>query len=139
MSAFGIPFDDLKAERGYGQLGFERYSQTKLANILFTSELARRLVGSGVDAYCYHPGFVATGFNLNTGPVMRTLMRIIRPFSRTPAKGAETLVWLVDTADVGGPSGAYFYDRKPINPAGPGRDSAAASRLWEVSREQTGG
>src|SRR5438067_12727535 len=82
-----IPFDDLNAERGYAQRGFDRYGQTKLANILFTLELAERLRGSGVTANCFHPGTVASGFNRNNGALMSAIMTAIRPFSRSPAKG----------------------------------------------------
>jgi len=131
-----IPFDDLAAERSYGLLGFERYGQTKLANILFTRELARRLEGTGVSAYCFHPGLVNTGFNHNNGLLMAIGMAIVRPFSRTPEKGAETLVWLADSADAG-PSGAYFVDRTPVQPTAAAQDDAAARRLWEVSEKQT--
>ena len=87
-----IPFDDLNAERSYR--GFGRYGETKLANILFTTELARRLEGTGVTANCFHPGLVATGFNRNNGLLMDLGMTILRPVSRSPEKGAETLVWL---------------------------------------------
>ncbi|HEY8681523.1 MAG TPA: SDR family oxidoreductase [Candidatus Dormibacteraeota bacterium] len=131
-----IPFDDLNAERSYGLQGFERYGQTKLANILFTLELARRLEGTGVTAYCLHPGLVNTGFNHNNGFLMGIGMAIVRPFSRTPEKGAETLVWLADSADAA-PSGAYFHDRKATTPTAAGQDAAAARRLWEISEKQT--
>jgi NAD(P)-dependent dehydrogenase (short-subunit alcohol dehydrogenase family) len=130
-----IPFDDLAAERSFGLRGFERYGQTKLANILFTLELARRLEGTGVSAYCFHPGLVNTGFNHNNGLLMSIGMAIVRPFSRTPEKGAETLVWLADSSDAG-PSGAYFYDRRPLLPTAAGQDADAARRLWEVSEKQ---
>src|SRR5262249_35358555 len=86
-----IPFDDLNAERSYR--GFGRYCETKLANILFTIELARRLDGTGVTANCFHPGLVATGFNRNNGLLMNLGMTILRPVARSPEKGAETLVW----------------------------------------------
>lgn len=138
QGATRLPFDDLNAERGYGQMGFKRYSESKLANIVFTRELAKRLEGTGVSAFSFHPGFVATGFNRNTGSLMNVVMTIIRPLSRSPEKGADSLVWLVDSPDVGGPSGAYFFDRKPIDPTAPGRDADAAAKLWEVSRKQTG-
>jgi NAD(P)-dependent dehydrogenase (short-subunit alcohol dehydrogenase family) len=131
-----IPFDDLAAERSYGLQGFERYGQTKLANILFTRELARRLEGSGVSAYCFHPGLVNTGFNHNNGLLMSIGMAIVAPFSRTPEKGADTLVWLADSP-AAGPSGAYFVDRKPATPTAAGQDDAVARRLWEVSEKQT--
>ena len=131
-----VPFDDLAAERSYGMRGFERYGQSKLANILFTRELARRLEGTGVSAFCFHPGLVDTGFNRNNGLLMGIGMAIARPFSRTAEKGAETLVWLVDSADAG-PSGAYFTDLRPTKPTAAGQDADVARRLWEVSLTQT--
>ncbi|TME80363.1 MAG: SDR family oxidoreductase, partial [Chloroflexi bacterium] len=103
-----IPFDDLNAQRTWGGFGFPRYGQTKLANILFTVELARRLAGTGVTANCFHPGFVATGFNRNNGLLMRVGMAISRPFARSASKGAQTLVWLVDSDTAGDTSGGYF-------------------------------
>jgi NAD(P)-dependent dehydrogenase (short-subunit alcohol dehydrogenase family) len=134
-----IPFDDLTAERGMGPFGLGRYGQTKLANILFTRELARRLEGTAVSAYCYHPGNVATGFNRNNGPLMRFGMDLIKPFSRSPEKGAETLVWLLDESTTPEPVGGYFHDRRPATPTKEARDDATARRLWELSEEQTRG
>jgi len=131
-----IPFDGVNAERGYR--GFTRYGQTKLANILFTIELARRLEGSGVTANCYHPGFVASGFNRNNGRLMAFAMTLGRPFARSPEKGADTLVWLADSAEVSSESGGYFANRKRQQPSEAARDTAAARRLWELSEEQTG-
>jgi NAD(P)-dependent dehydrogenase (short-subunit alcohol dehydrogenase family) len=112
-----IPFDDLNAERSYR--GFGRYCETKLANILFTTELARRLDGTGVTANCFHPGLVATGFNRNNGLLMNLGMTILRPVARSPEKGAETLVWLATSPDVANVSGAYFFDQeqRPPSPA----------------------
>src|SRR2546430_8243394 len=81
-----IPFDDLDAQRSWGGAGFTRYGETKLAHILFTAELARRLEGTGVTANAFHPGFVATGFNRNNGPLMRIGMAISRPFARPPRR-----------------------------------------------------
>jgi NAD(P)-dependent dehydrogenase (short-subunit alcohol dehydrogenase family) len=101
-----IPFDDLNAERSWGGAGFSRYGETKLANILFTAELARRLEGTGVTANAFHPGFVATGFNRNNGVLMRLGMALSRPFARSPQKGAESLLWLVDAEDAGQLNGA---------------------------------
>lgn len=134
-----IPFDDLNAERSYGSRGFTRYGETKLANILFTIELARRLQGSGVTANCVHPGLVATGFNRNNGALMNAAMTIIRPFARSPRKGAETLVWLVDSPQVSGVSGAYVLDKRRATPSRPAQDLDVARRLWEVSEQQTRG
>ncbi len=132
-----IPFDDLRADNGYGRRGFTRYGQSKLANILFTAELARRIEGTGVSANCFHPGLVATGFNRNNGALMNALMTLAKPFSRRPEKGAETLVWLVDSPDVGDISGAYFVDCKRAAPSSEAQDMDAARRLWEVTEQQT--
>jgi len=131
-----IPFDDLNAERSWGGFGFPRYGQTKLANILFTVELARRLAGAGVTANCFHPGFVATGFNRNNGFLMRVGMAISRPFARSAVKGAQTLVWLVDSEAVGDTSGGYFFDQRLVTPSAAAQDREAARRLWQVSEAQ---
>jgi NAD(P)-dependent dehydrogenase (short-subunit alcohol dehydrogenase family) len=136
------PFDDLDGRRAYARpsfagRGFGRYGESKLANILFTTELARRLEGTGVTANCFHPGFVATGFNRNNGPLMSLGMTLARPFTRNPQKGADTLVWLADSPDVTDRSGGYYADRRLLTPSTAARDAAAAARLWEVSEEQT--
>jgi NAD(P)-dependent dehydrogenase (short-subunit alcohol dehydrogenase family) len=132
-----IPFDDLNAERSWGGAGFSRYGESKLANILFTAELARRLEGTGVTANAFHPGFVATGFNRNNGVLMRLGMAITRPFARSPQKGAESLVWLVDAEEAGTLDGAYVFDRRARPPSPAAQDVEAARRLWQVSEEQT--
>jgi len=131
-----IPFDDLNAERSWGGFGFPRYGQTKLANILFTVELARRLAGTGVTANCFHPGFVATGFNRNNGFLMRVAMAISRPFARSAVKGAQTLVWLVDSDAAGDTSGGYFVDQRLVTLSAAAQDREAARRLWQVSEAQ---
>ncbi|HVH65162.1 MAG TPA: SDR family oxidoreductase [Candidatus Acidoferrum sp.] len=132
-----LPVDDLNAERSWGGMGFTRYGQTKLANILFTVELARRLEGTGVTANAFHPGFVATGFNMNNGPLMRIGMAFARPFGRSAEKGAETLVWLADSEEAGAVSGGYFFDQHEVTPTPAARDRDAARRLWEISDAQT--
>jgi len=132
-----VPFDDLGAERRYSARGYGRYGETKLANILFTKELARRLEGSGVTANCFHPGLVATGFNRNNGLLMSAAMLFAKPFSRDAKKGAETLVWLADSDDLPG-SGGYFLDMELATPTREAQDMDAARRLWEISEEQTG-
>ena len=129
-----IPFDDLNAERSYR--GFGRYGETKLANILFTTELARRLDGTGVTANCFHPGLVATGFNRNNGLLMDLGMTILRPVARSPEKGAETLVWLVTSPDVANVSGGYFFDQEQKPPSPEAQDTETAGRLWEISERQ---
>jgi NAD(P)-dependent dehydrogenase (short-subunit alcohol dehydrogenase family) len=131
-----IPFDDLNAERSWSGRGFTRYGETKLANIMFTRELARRLEGTGVTAYCFHPGLVATGFNRNNGTLMSTAMVIIAPFSRSPRKAAQTLVWLADSPDVSNQSGGYYEDKALAVSSRQSQDPTLARRLWEISEEQ---
>ena len=133
-----IPFDDFEAGTDH-VTGFRRYGQTKLANILFTSELARRLEGSGVTANCYHPGFVASNFNRNNGARMRLAMFFARPFARTNERGADTLVWLADSPAVSDQSGWYFVDRRLGRPSSEALDQAAAARLWDLSERQVAG
>jgi NAD(P)-dependent dehydrogenase (short-subunit alcohol dehydrogenase family) len=133
-----IPFDDLESGRDEAR-GFRRYGQTKLANILFTSELARRLEGTGVTANCYHPGFVASNFNKNNGLRMRIAMTLARPFARSNERGADTLVWLADSDEVSDQSGWYFVDRRLGRPSREARDPEGARRLWELSERQVAG
>jgi NAD(P)-dependent dehydrogenase (short-subunit alcohol dehydrogenase family) len=129
-----IPFSDLNAERSYRSFG--RYGETKLANILFTIELARRLDGTGATANCFHPGLVATGFNRNNGLLMDLGMTILKPVSRSPQKGADTLVWLATSPDVANVSGAYFFDQQQRPPSPEAQDTETAGRLWEISERQ---
>ena len=93
--------------------GFRRYGQTKLANIVFTMELARRLEGTGISAFCYHPGTVATNLNRDNGALANLSMTLIKPFSRKPAQGAETLVWLADSPYVPGRAGVTSLTGSP--------------------------
>jgi NAD(P)-dependent dehydrogenase (short-subunit alcohol dehydrogenase family) len=131
-----IPFDDLNAERSWRGRGFTRYGESKLANIMFTRELARRLDGTGVTTYCFHPGVVATGFNRNNGAMMTAAMMMIAPFVRSPRKAAQTLVWLADSPDVSKQSGGYYEDRAVAVSSRQAQDPALAKRLWDVSEEQ---
>ncbi len=136
-----MPFDDLDGTIAYrGGIGpgrgFRRYGQTKLANIVFTEELARRLQGSGVSAYSFHPGTVATNFNHNNGVLMALAMAVIKPFSRPPARGAETLVWLAEAPDEVLDSGGYYFDKKKV-PVPPGAAvEGIGQRLWALSEQQ---
>lgn len=131
-----IPFDDLRAERSWKGRGFIRYGETKLANIMFTRELARCLEGTGVTAYCFHPGLVATGFNRNNDAFMSAAMTIIAPFARSPRKAAQTLVWLADSPEVSKQSGGYYEDQALAVASRQAQDPTLARRLWEVSEEQ---
>jgi NAD(P)-dependent dehydrogenase (short-subunit alcohol dehydrogenase family) len=129
-----IAFSDPNAE--YSYRSFARYGETKLANILFTAELARRLEGTGVTANCFHPGLVASGFNRNNGLLMDLAMTMLRPLSRSPQEGAATLVWLATSPDVAHASGGYFCDREQRLPSPEAQDREAARRLWELSEQQ---
>jgi retinol dehydrogenase-14 len=130
-----IDFDDLQSERNYR--GFQVYGNSKLANILFTYELAERLRGTGVTANCVHPGPVSTNFGMNNGGLMVLLFRALKPFMRTPEQGADTLIYLASSPEVEGVSGRYFADRKVISSFEEPHDVSVQRRLWEESEELT--
>lgn len=131
-----INFDDLQAKQSYS--GFRVYGQSKLANILFTKELARRLQGTNVTTNSVHPGLVATGFARNNSGLLNVLFGwILRPFARTPEKGAETPIYLASASKVQGLTGLYFSDKKPVIPTAAAQDMTAAEQLWQVSAELT--
>lgn len=118
-----------------GKAGLAAYSDSKLANVLFTRELARRL-GSRSTANCFHPGFVRTGFGANNRGGAAWLLKVLAPmFARTPEKGAETLVWAATSAEAASYTGEYFHDCKPTRMAKLAKDEALARRLWELSEE----
>ena len=131
----GMVFDDLMAEHSYHQM--EIYGRSKLANILFTTELAKRLAGTGVTANSLHPGSVATGYarDGDTNGFMAWGVKLYAPFSLTPEKGARTSVYLCSSPDVEGVTGTYFAKCKPKTPSANARDEAAAAQLWEVSEQ----
>ena len=131
----GMRFDDLMAERSYRQM--EVYGRSKLANILFTTELARRLAGTGVTVNCLHPGSVASGYarDGDTHGFLTFGVRLIRPFSLTPEQGARTVVYLASSPEVAEVSGAYFAKCKQKTPSANARDAEAAGRLWSVSEQ----
>lgn len=131
-----LDFDDLQSEHKYA--GFRAYGRSKLANILFTHELARRLEGTGVTANCLHPGVVATGFNRNNGILMRIGMTLVRPFFISPEKGAQTIVYLASSPEVEGVTGEYFVNCTATTSSPASYDDEAARRLWEVSARLTG-
>jgi NAD(P)-dependent dehydrogenase (short-subunit alcohol dehydrogenase family) len=133
-----INFDDLQAKNGYGMAGMSAYSNSKLENIMFTYELARRLEGMGVTANVLHPGFVRTGFNKNNGGLMAFAMRIISPLAITPEQGADTIIYLASSPDVAGVSGKYWDKRKPVKSIDASYDVSAQGRLWAISEELTG-
>jgi retinol dehydrogenase 14 len=131
-----IDFDDLQGERRYS--GQRAYSQSKLANIMFSYELARRLDGTGVTATVLHPGVVRTGFAAeDPSPVLKVFLPLIRVFLKTPAQGAATSIYLASSPAVEGVTGEYFADRKPKRSSPASYDTAAAARLWQVSLDLT--
>jgi len=136
-SSGAIDFDDLQSERGYG--GMRAYGQSKLANVLFTKELARRLDGVSVTANAVHPGVVRTGFGRNsrgaTGAAFAIFHVIGRPFLLTPAQGAETLIHLASSPDIADVSGEYFVKKQIAESSPRSCDADLARRLWDVSEE----
>ena len=135
--AYGVlDFDDLQSDRRYS--GWGAYGRSKLCNILWTRELARRLAGAEVTANCVHPGAVRTGFGGNNGGLVKTLFGLARPFMLTPAQGADTLIYLASSPEVAGQTGGYWSHRRPMQPSAAARDADAASRLWEVSARLAG-
>lgn len=131
-----IDFDDVQGARRYGAM--RAYGQSKLANVLFTYELARRLEGSRVTANCLHPGVVATGFGHNNPGWLKVGVTIMRPFVLDAQRGAETSIYLAASRDVAGVTGKYFEKCKEVRSAPASYDTAAATRLWEMSEQMTG-
>jgi NAD(P)-dependent dehydrogenase (short-subunit alcohol dehydrogenase family) len=132
-----IDFDDLQGERRYN--GQRAYNQSKLANVMFTYELARRLEGSGVTANALHPGVVRTAFGQEDATLwMRLLMPVGRPFLKSPERGAETPVFLASAPELEGVTGRYFANRVAKASSRASYDVAAAQRLWEVSAQLVG-
>jgi NAD(P)-dependent dehydrogenase (short-subunit alcohol dehydrogenase family) len=131
-----LDFDDLQGARRYS--GFGAYGRSKLCNILWTRELARRLHGTEMTANCLHPGGVRTGFGANSSGALKTVFDLVRPFMLTPEQGADTLVYLASSPDVAGQTGGYWSRRRLTQPSAAARDPAAASKLWEVSARLAG-
>jgi retinol dehydrogenase-14 len=130
-----IDFDDLQGEKGYK--GTKAYSQSKLANVLFTYELARRLEGTGVTANCLHPGAVRTNFGSGSSGVFGLMVRALRPLMISPEKGAETSIYLASSPEVEGLSGRYFVKKAEARSSDKSYDAGLARRLWDVSTELT--
>jgi retinol dehydrogenase 14 len=127
-----VDLDDLQGERSYS--GQRAYNQSKLANVLFTYELARRLAGSGVTATVLHPGVTRTRFGQeDSGRWMRLLLPLVRPIMKTPEQGAGTVVHLASSPEVEGMTGSYFANRRPKQSSKVSYDRDLARRVWEVS------
>ena len=134
----GLDFDDLQSTKGYA--GMAVYGRTKLANIYFTTELARRLSGTGVTVNSLHPGTIRSGFvgDGDAGGFFGWGIKVARPFMAGPVKGAETSVYLATAPEVEGVTGQFFTKCRPTTPSKAARDDAAAGRLWTVSEQMVG-
>jgi retinol dehydrogenase 14 len=127
-----LDFDDLQGERSYS--GSRAYNQSKLANILFTNELARKVPASAVTANALHPGVVNTSFGAeDPRGIQRLIIPFARPFLKTPARGAATSIHLASSPDLEDLTGRYFVESKPRRSSKRSYDQAAAARLWQVS------
>ncbi len=133
--AAGLNFDDLQNKRGYG---YNVYGQSKLMNVLFTYELARRLEGTRITVNALHPGFVASRFATNNGVLTRLARPVLDLFAIGVEEGAQTMVYLATSPEVEGMTGKYFYRQQAIPSSPASYDEAAARRLWEVSAAMTG-
>jgi retinol dehydrogenase 12 len=135
-TAARLDLDDPNLEHGWDS--WRSYANSKLANILFTRELARRLDGSGVTANCMHPGVVRTGFGREARPLLRYGVMIVRPLLLSPERGADTIVYLASSPEVAGQTGGYYVRRRRREPSAAARSDENARRLWEISENLTG-
>jgi NAD(P)-dependent dehydrogenase (short-subunit alcohol dehydrogenase family) len=132
-----LDFGDLQSRKGY--IGFPVYARSKLCNILFNRELARRITGSGVTANALHPGFVATRFGDNSGGLMRTVLKVAKPIGAiSPEEGARTIIYLASSPQVAEVSGEYYYECKLGTPTAEARNDEDARKLWEMSESIAG-
>lgn len=131
-----VGFEDMHAQQNYRT--FREYGRSKLANILFTRSLARRLEGTGITVNCLHPGAVSTSLGTQNGALGKFLPLLLKPFFRTPERGAETSVYLCTSDEVAGISGEYFADCKRVRAKQWARDDAEAERLWAYTEEAVG-
>ena len=126
-----LDFDDLQSAKSFRAT--RAYGRSKLCNILFTRELARRLQGTGVTANCLHPGFVATRFADESGGLISRFAWLAKFFAISPAEGAQTIIYLASSPEVDNVSGKYFYKCRPTTPSAAALDDRAALALWERS------
>jgi NAD(P)-dependent dehydrogenase (short-subunit alcohol dehydrogenase family) len=132
-----LDFDDLMLARRYRAR--DAYDRSKLCNILFTRELARRMAGSGVTANCLHPGFVATGFGQREAGLFGFMVRIAMMLAAVPPEnGARTIVHLAAAPELAAVSGGYFIGTRQVEPSRAARDDMAARRLWDASERLSG-
>ncbi len=132
----GVNFDDLQFQNQYA--GWKAYSQSKLCNLLFTYELARRLEGTGITANTLHPGIVATRFGRDNPGLVGRLIRLSNLFAISPERGAQTIIYLASSTSVEGITGKYFDNKKETRSSAASYDRAAAQQLWQLSEAMTG-
>ena len=131
-----LNFDDLQLAKNFGPM--KAYGRSKLCNILFTRELARRLRGTGVTANCLHPGFVATRFADESGGLISRFAGLAKLLAISPDKGAETIIYLASSPKIAATTGRYFYKCRPIAPSREAQDDRTALSLWERSAALAG-
>jgi NAD(P)-dependent dehydrogenase (short-subunit alcohol dehydrogenase family) len=132
-----LDFSDLQSAQNYR--GFKVYGKSKLCNILFTGEMARRWAGTPVTVNCLHPGFVDTRFGDESGGLFSKVVRVAKTFAISPEKGAETIVYLASSDEPAKSNGLYFYKCRPETPTKEARDPDAARQLWEISEKIAAG
>jgi NAD(P)-dependent dehydrogenase (short-subunit alcohol dehydrogenase family) len=144
-----LDFDDLQSVKAYsngtlaewlryGGPGFKVYGRSKLCNILFTRELARRLAGTGVTVNCFHPGFVATRFGDETGGLISFSIRIGKRFALSPQRGVETLIYLASSSEAANTTGRYFSKCHPVQPSEEAQDDTISAELWRRTASLSG-
>jgi NAD(P)-dependent dehydrogenase (short-subunit alcohol dehydrogenase family) len=129
-----LDLEDLQSQHGYAAM--KVYGTSKLCNILFTRELAKR--APRLHANCFHPGVVRTGFAKNENGIWKVMTTVAGPFFRSPERGARSLIWLALSADAAELAGAYVQDEKVISPSAQAQDEVLAEGLWEQSAKLAG-
>jgi len=135
-SRVDLDLDDLQSEKSFG--GWRSYCRSKLCNVLFNAELARRLEGTGVTSNALHPGVIASGFGRENRGLWKWAMVLGRFIMVTPEEGAKTQIHLATSGDVGDTTGGYFVDGKPASPSAQGSDPELARKLWDASEKLVG-
>jgi NAD(P)-dependent dehydrogenase (short-subunit alcohol dehydrogenase family) len=137
-----LDLGDLQSERAYRALpvlgAMRVYGMTKLANLLFTDELARRVKDRGITVNAVHPGFVRSRLGENNGAPARAVLRLLRPFALSPERGAETSIHVASAPELEGVTGRYFVRKREATPSGAARDRTLARQLWEESARLSG-
>ena len=132
-----IHFDDLQGEKSYGMFGFTAYSQAKLANVMFTYDLARRLQGTGVTVNAVGPGPVSTNFGLNNSGISGRISALLARSAKSPVDAAKTAIRLASAPEVEGETGKFYYNEREISSSRLSHNVATQKRLWDVSEELT--